>query len=1214
MSVPSERRQFNRYAIELRGWIGLAGERQLPCMVRDYCSGGMLIQPLPAGSAKFPDDWRDGQTVHLNTEFLTSSGSRPFRIPASIAWSRGSLLGLAFPKPSAAIVAALQRHDALARASDSSDAPSGPRRGEVRCLAKLGHVAKGLLPGLLRELILTTRDRLIERTDNAASDQEAQQLYTDIRALEGMQETDTLARSIVSRALDSVVERREQAKDEASELALVERDEFERWLEASRVSVLLSQKYADQISALGSRLAAIRSEAESQGLMVPFEPRHFTDSLSNLASELDLGVVSRGVLFDLTAELLGEKLGDFYARLDATLDELQAPAARALQNVTKLRASVKPAPKEDGHEAAQSGTAAEPGALSSAPGLAPAASTLAQGQNGTVMMPPGNAVAIDPALLSELLESQRAERHGQAREMVSLIGESPEVGGTLREWMEHLGEPLAREAAEDASFFRNTEHPLRELVDGLAHLQRFEPTGNKERATDELSLRLAQLLEVLRENQSDAKAVRAVADEVSDLTVQQSRRYQRNVERVAQASEGRDRVRRARESVVDEINSRYAGRKVPELMPELLDAGWRAVLELAWWNRAEGGDRFSENLETLDGLVARLHGEPFDSDLQPPDPRTLFETIQQELVSVSFDPFRRNALENQLRGALQDPSRVALIRLPKIMFVSASNTDDPPAGVTQAAWSRVVEQCRVIAVGDRVRMAVDNKGPQHLGVAWIRPDGGAFVVVDHRGLRVRELPLKELALGLHRREIMVEHSNGKPPSEQAVEVMLQRMEERLSYQAAHDSLTGLMNRQQFHTTLEQRLMAPGQTVGRGVLLWIDIDQFRLINDVHDYDTGDRLLVRLARQLEQVDGVGELGHLGGDRFALLLPDLSPEDGEQRAQEICAAIKELAFDWRGQPMGLSVSIGAAALSLAQNDLRKLLRAVENALTSAKAAGGDQVYVYREDDPDISKRQESVHWLAQVDEALDRGQLRLRCQPIVPVRPDRGLAPHYEVLLGVSGGSEESLPIAEFIDAAERYNRMRAVDRWVARTVIEWIKTHRQQMPALHGFAVNLSGQTASDPAFVDFVRKELARSGIEPAWLSFEVTETAAVSNLSSTAGIVHDLKSLGCKVALDDFGSGLASYSYLKELPVDWLKIDGVFVRKIAADRDDYAVVKSINEIGQFMGKKTIAEYVADDEILRLVRKIGVDYAQGFGVSPPILMDELLQIILPQRSA
>jgi EAL domain-containing protein (putative c-di-GMP-specific phosphodiesterase class I) len=342
---------------------------------------------------------------------------------------------------------------------------------------------------------------------------------------------------------------------------------------------------------------------------------------------------------------------------------------------------------------------------------------------------------------------------------------------------------------------------------------------------------------------------------------------------------------------------------------------------------------------------------------------------------------------------------------------------------------------------------------------------------------------------------------------------------------------------------------------------------------------------------------------------MLPDTKVADGDLRAHEVCELVREMPFDWSGQAIALTASVGVVGMGAPRQDgLGELLQAANDALAAAKAAGGDRSYVYDADDPEMARRKESVHWVMQVDEALDRGYLRLRCQPIVPVRPGGGLQPHYEVLLGVHSGAAEPLPIAEFIDAAERYNRMRAVDRWVTRTVMDWIAAHRGHMPALHGFAVNLSGQTASDASFVDFVREQFQRTGIDPAWLSFEVTETAAISNLANSAGIVQDLKSMGCRMALDDFGSGLASYSYLKELPVDWLKIDGVFVRKIASCREDLAVVKSINEIGHFLGKKTIAEYVADDEILRLVRVIGVDYAQGFGISPPMLMDELVQTI------
>ena len=391
------------------------------------------------------------------------------------------------------------------------------------------------------------------------------------------------------------------------------------------------------------------------------------------------------------------------------------------------------------------------------------------------------------------------------------------------------------------------------------------------------------------------------------------------------------------------------------------------------------------------------------------------------------------------------------------------------------------------------------------------------------------------------------------------------------------------------------------------MFWIDIDQFRLVNEIQGYEVGDEVLVATAEALRALNGDALVSHLGGDRFAVVRNDLSGEHAERHAQATLGALQDLSPRSATHRLNLMASIVVVDGAEVDGKASDLMHAADSGFAAAKAAGGNQVYVYRRDDPAIARRQQSVHWITQVDDALDRGHLRLRCQPIVPLRPGGGMTRHFEVLLGVATEDSESLPIAEFIEAAERYNRMRAVDRWVARTVVDWIAAHRSLMPQLHGFAVNLSGQTASDPEFVAYVRDLVQRADIDPSWMSFEVTETAAVADLTAGAGIVQELKKLGFKVALDDFGSGLASYSYLKELPVDWLKIDGVFIRKIAAGRDDYEVVKSINDIGHFLGKQTIAEYVVDDQILSLVRQLGIDFGQGFGISPPMLMEDLVEV-------
>ena len=1191
MSVPAERRHKKRYEIRLLAQIGPVDGPRGSCLVRDYCSGGMLVQLTQPAAMRGPVALRSGQPAQLKTELLTAKGARPVRIRATVAWVKDDYLGLSFPKASESVVEALRRHDQLARVRIEAEPRPGAAQTatETRSLARLRHVAQGDLPGLLRLLLVTAGQELLEKASAVSSNAEQQQVFEDVNALEALRQNDRLPRAVMELAFGGQTGIEPESEPADGQLTLIEPEEFERWLEASRVATALHQKFSTQLSELSARLGTLHEGELQASLSVPFEPEHFAGALKDIAKELDLGATSRSVLFDCAARVLKENLGDFYSRLDAALDASGAPPAETGHKIKTLSGS------KSGQAGGADATGPSPSGAGSRPGV-----------EGDAGIP---RVAVDQELLAALLAREAEQREQQANELMSFVADTPNMSDSLAAWLQQLGGPLAREAAADRTFFQNRQHPLREIVDRLGHLQLFRPTPDRDPESDPVLQRISELLKPIGSGKVDAATQRSIAAAIGELTSEQSRLYQRNVERVAEASEGRDRVRRARTAIADEINRRYGGRQVPAVVPELLDVGWRAVLELGYLNSIDGDDRYAGHLDALDGVIARLGGDAYAADSDEIDAGQLFESIEAELNVAAFDPFRRNAVETRLREELFNPAQAMLVEMPLLQDASGvMASGESPKGVDPDTWRSLLERCMQVAVGDGVRLLDAAEGAQELRVAWIRNDHELFVLVDHRGLRVRDISLVQLALGLHRHRIELHRSDGRPLSDRAVDSILQRMEGSVSGHAAKDSLTGLINRQQFHAALEKALAMPGHSQGAGVLMWIDVDQFRLVNDIHDYNTGDRLLEKLARLLEQVKGAKVLGHMGGDRFAALLPDIDIADGERRAARVCKAVREMPFEWQGQGLGLSVSIGVVAMTVGRGGLSSLLQAAEHALTAAKFAGGNRAYVYREDDPNITRRKESVQWVAQVDDALSHGQLRLRCQPIVPVRTDQGLVPHYEILLGVNNAAAQSLPIAEFIDAAERYKRMRAVDRWVTRTAMEWIAANRNLMPRLHGFAVNLSGQTASDPTFIEFVREQFRHTGIEPSWLSFEVTETAAVSDLSSSAGIIRDLKGLGCKVALDDFGSGLASYSYLKELPVDWLKIDGAFVRKIAADRDDFAVVRSINEIGHFLGKMTIAEYVTDDAVLQRVREIGVDYAQGFGISPPILLDDLLESV------
>jgi diguanylate cyclase (GGDEF)-like protein len=1186
MSTSAERRREARHKIELAGRIEPPDGRQRGCLVLDYCSGGMLLHLRSPANNHFAL----GQSVRLHTEVLNSNGSQAVAIPARVAWIRDDHLGISFITASAGLVKALRLHGRLARgASAACGAP--PACGEARCLARLRHVAQGVLPPLLRELLRKTGDDLLEAADRAESNSEQQQLFGDMGVLDSQRDADLLVRAVLERAFDKSTGAPTPATAPAEELALIDPDEFERWLEASRIATWLQRDLDEQLAAIGSRLATLRADATPGTFGVPLEPHHVTAALGDWAKRLELGTVSRQVLFDRAARMLPEGLRRLYDELDSALDNLGVPAARSRRHPLQ-------------EDASSTATTAPPFMADNN------AETDAAVPTDAVRSPAvGAAYAdLDPAATRRLLEREAEQRETLAREMLDRVSALPNMTESLGEWLGQLGGVLRHEAAADQGFFNDRSHPLRRIVDDLSHLQMFRASPDLDPAEDPLREQVSELLAPVGRGASDRSLLNAVAESLGRLIEEQSQRYQRRVERVVEACRGRDRVRRARLAVATELNRRYAGKPVPAVVPPLLGVGWRAVMELAWLDPARDTERYAAQLALLDGLVASLGGGAFDRGVVPPAPGVLFERIVQELESAAFDPFRRATVEDELRRALLDPlaPRPALVPMPVLEGGDEEAAPGAvPEGVGPGVWERNLARCASIAVGDRLKLLDEPAGRQDLRVAWIRDDRADFALVDHRGLRARDICLGDLALGLCRRRIQLRPVDGRPTSDLAVEAMLERMEQRLAYQAAHDSLTGLINRRQFRSALEAALAAPERADDAGVLLLMDLDQFRLVNDIHGYDTGDRLLVAVARLLEGAPGAKVLAHMGADRFAALLPDAGLADGEKWADSLRGSVGRMPFDWQGQALALSVSIGVVGFAAQRDGQTNLLQAGEKAISAAKGQGGDRVYLYRADDPDIARQKESAQWVVQVDDALDRGRLHLRCQPIVPLRPGPAQAPHYEVLLGVTSGSSELLPVAEFIEAAERYHRMRAVDRWVARAVMEWIAEHRDHMPALHGFAINLSGQTAGDPGFVEFVRQQFDRTGIDPAWVSFEVTETAAVADLTRSAGIIRALKAMGCKVALDDFGSGLASYAYLKELPVDWLKIDGVFVRKVVADQQDYAVVKSMNEIGHFLGKQTIAEYVADREILRRVREIGVDFAQGYAISPPLLLDELL---------
>jgi len=432
---------------------------------------------------------------------------------------------------------------------------------------------------------------------------------------------------------------------------------------------------------------------------------------------------------------------------------------------------------------------------------------------------------------------------------------------------------------------------------------------------------------------------------------------------------------------------------------------------------------------------------------------------------------------------------------------------------------------------------------------------------------------------------------------------LRGLANKVSYQATHDALTGLINRREFERRLGLLLESARQENKAHALCYIDLDQFKIVNDTCGHVAGDELLRQLTALLQaQVRERDTLARLGGDEFGILLGNCRLDKAEEIAEEFCHTVKEFRFVWQEKSFEIGASIGLVAIEADSSSTTDLLSAADSACYVAKDKGRNRVYVYQPDDEELVARHGEMQWVSRINQALEENRFELFYQPIVPLQNTKEQM-HVEVLLRMRDEDGKLIFPMAFIPAAERFDLMPAIDRWVVRNVFSFCEASGRDDLT---YAVNLSGASLSDAGLMGYLREQFSTYNVLPCNISFEITETAAISNLSEAIHFISELKMLGCSFSLDDFGSGLSSFAYLKNLPVDYLKIDGGFIRSIVDNPIDSAMVESINHIGHVMEIKTIAEFVENDEIYKCVKNLGVDYAQGYYIAKPQPLTDLFK--------
>ncbi len=498
------------------------------------------------------------------------------------------------------------------------------------------------------------------------------------------------------------------------------------------------------------------------------------------------------------------------------------------------------------------------------------------------------------------------------------------------------------------------------------------------------------------------------------------------------------------------------------------------------------------------------------------------------------------------------------------------------------------EYSRVPAVSPLERCLQEQRSIQARSNMLLRSKQGLEMVIE-----VSASPIKNVDSGVSGAVMVFKDSTAA-----------RNLEKQLTFHASHDPLTGLKNRQVFDQEVKLALDDCINSQVEHALCYIDVNEFKMINESQGSDAGDKLLQEVAKLLVQkVRAPSDaIARISGHEFALLLRYCPIDAAERICENITTAFNAFTYEWQNSKFQVTIAIGITQVNQDNDDLQNIWTSARAACLNAQNSGGNRVHVYNSSDDQALRMRSEVQLASEIVQAERENRFTLYCQPIKSLKDDSEYS--YEILIRMHGDNSDIVSPANFLPAAERYNLIPQIDRWVVHTAFEWLHQNPDKLERITHCAVNLSGLSLSDSEFYSYICAAFEEFKVPAEKICFEITETAAVKNFAIAGSFITAIRDLGCKFALDDFGTGMSSFAYLKKLPVDYLKIDGMFIKDILNDPMDLAMVRSINDIGHVAGLKTIAEFVENKEIEDKLREIGVDYVQGYGISRPMPIEEM----------
>ncbi len=1187
-----DKRAFPRIPMRLDALLMDRRGRTVAGVIHDFCAGGVFVAvdiPQFDGDAMLAEG--EGVTVNVTV------GAEDFALTARVARRLSNGVGLAFRNPDRAAVSALQKMAVASRRVSGGDAVRVPDTDRIleECRVLVGDA----LSSLIRRFNAYIERDLVDAAAAAASNVDQSRHFDALTAIKPMRPAiEAALRDRLPAQLMELGRFALQPSDilEATwsgSLSLVDEDVFEDFLALSEIAVRANDRYKDQLQELNlrfSRLVATPIEQRTNPLSPEAVCEAFRDAIKDLrAHRMALLVIYRsfethvvkglGELYDTVNRLLArhgiEPAAEERPRLVRTAPERPtapegSPAPEAPPEGTMPREDARGGGR-GGHD---EGAAAAPARRRTAPpGAADGAGPMTAAASRPVP-PPGLAVSAE-----ELAERSRvidAAYHTAQRLLdmeQGLLEHTQEV--TLPRSMVSRGEAVPSYSSD-------------EVAAGLADLQeRLPPTEAGGLSFDEMEDQLFRQLMSRNPGQGQKQLgqrernnIQLITNlltallsdnEVADAVKERIRRLRVPIHRVGLEDENfiTDEKHTARQ-VLDQLAGLETDSEVPGgVVGEHLDALVEGILE----ERHDPARAFEEALPEVEAL-RREQAEAYGSGIAQ-----VVEECRQ----------REEFMRSRRKEGPEEPAARRMVGSPQ----------------EQQAWRQWMQRVDRLKEGDALVFDRGTPAARRGQLVWV--DGGRdeFVFVDGRGRKSDSLSAHELAMGLRRGTVEVLPPHSLSPVERAMLDMLRGVQERLQREATHEPLTGLPNEREFRRLLADALHRAVQEKTNHVVGYLSLNGYKDVVRRLGSDAAGELLRAAGVLLHDTSRRGRaFGDLGQGRFAMLLEETPLAGVQEHLTPLLHPGEDYALEWEDESIPVRFVIGVAALG---PDTPRADAALEEATRACQRARGEggMLGLAAAEEQQVQRKRLMADWASRLNATLKEDRLLLRAQKVAPLKTEDGARPFYELLLGLRDEDGEAISPREFLEAAEYYNQLLAVDRWVIRNVIHWLSGNPPGLDAIDGFTINLSGASLEDETLGDYVLELLLESSAPPGRLCFEVSQSDALAHHSNAEQFIRTVTDLGCRIALHDFGRGDSSYAYLKDLPVDYIKIGGTFVAGMARSPSDQAVVNSINEIAHMMGKRTVAEHVESEAAMVRLRDMGVDFAQGYYVARPCYLEDLM---------